>query len=70
MSIIQLVLDMGSERGGGGPILCGLRLRSCGTGRLSDSRKVPQCQDLNPAQCAEDWCLHKKAFTLQAPNNR
>lgn len=65
LSIIQLILDVGSERGGDGPVVCSLRLRSCGTRRLSDLRKVPWCQDLNPTQCAVDWCLHRKAFTLQ-----
>lgn len=77
MSVVQLILETGGERGGDGPVMCSLGLGSCSPERLSDLRKVPRCQELNPdtnphpiltpiqSTARSGLASAQKAFTLQ-----
>lgn len=60
VSIIQLILEIASERGGDRSVMCRLWLGNYSPERLSDLPKVPQSEELSPVQGAMDPGPHKK----------
>lgn len=60
VSIIQLILEIASERGGDRSVMCRLWLGNYSPERLSDLPKVPQSEELSPVQGAVDRGPHKK----------